>query len=218
MFITDNLNPSTALVKAVHHYYPVGFYMSNVQYEGFQELQEILLSKHNNVSRNSMPDDIKKLGEKLKSHFSHLPVHFEDYKQFPSYSIVIELGHHHHDGVQHLLRLVIKISLLVNYYTIYFEDIIKYNHLRYGLGPVNTTVVSFQMQREKDHAQHVNAVEGFLKECFPDYFFVAHELLFALKIKYGNLIDEELETANQTKAIFSFLFDNVIHAGLLVVE
>jgi len=218
MLITDNFNPATALVKAVHHYYPVGFAMTNIQYEGFQELQAILLVKHNNVSKNSMPDDIKKLGENLRNHFGHLPVHFEYYKQFPSYSIVIELFHHYHDGVQHILRLVIKVSLLINFYTIYFEDAIKYDHLRYELGPVNTTVVSFQMQRDKDHAQDVIAVERFLKECFPDYFFIGHQLLFGLKIKHGQLIEEEFETAGQTKDVFSFLFDNEAYAGLLVVE
>jgi len=218
MFITDNKNPSSALIKAVHQFYPVGFNMPNIQYEGFSQLQEILTIKNNNVSQNTIPENLKKLEERLRSHFGLLPIYIEYYKQFPSYSIVIELFNRQHEGVQHIQRLAIKVSLLINYYTIYYEDYIKYNGLMYELGPVNTTVASFQLQNEKTELKNINAVEHYLQECFPEYFYVKHDLLFNLKIHHGTLIDEELELASEIKTVFSFLFDNQFYASLLVVE
>lgn len=217
MIFSDNINPANSLIHAVHRFYPVGFNLTNDQYDGYNAVKEIVAEKIEKLKADTFPINLKLFNQKIKNHFSNLRVQFEYHKQFPSYSIVLFISERDYEGLQHILRVAIKISLLINYYTVYFEEYVKYKDIYSEIGTYNTTVVSFNRQKEENKLK-INILFEFLSECFPKYFAIGHDLLFKFKVHHGTTFGNEFTTVSEGKPVFDYLFDNQFYAGLLVLD
>ena len=216
MFIGDKLDPSLSLIHAVHRYYPIGINILNEQFDGFQELRAIMDSKFKQLSDNAFSNNIGYLREELRNKFREFQIDFDDYKQFPSFSFAIELDQASYPTLQHSVRLVVKISLLINYYTIFFEEYITNQEVFSGLGPARVAIISLRSQTNTRNTNIRTELLDLLQECLQNYHYVDHESLFKLKIHYGLPLDAPYITITETKPVYNYLFDNQFYQSLLV--
>ncbi|MFB5945837.1 hypothetical protein [Albibacterium profundi] len=207
MFIIDNKDPSYCLIQAVYRYYPVGFNLTNIQYPGFKHLNELIAQKH------PLPSKVKnfelELTKKLKGYF----ISTNHEHPVPNYSFTIHLANKDYASLEHILHLNVNISLLVNYYTIYYASYVKHKN-----NYVGTTVLSLEEQIAEGKEKDLEAILGLLRKYFPDYYFIPHQRLFNLKVRLGTPFDGEYLAIAEPRPVFAYLFEDEGQYGTFQVS
>lgn len=214
-YIPCQKNPDDILnsvINVVHHYYPIGFKALAQQYSGSQELMSIIGAKiKKNLIDNTLPSDILALKADILHHFQDaLFVYFDSHYQFPNYSISIELSKDSSEFIERTLRFTIKISLLTNLYTFFYEHQLLHLDILFPTidKPVLSHVLSLDWQSEKDKGETIQKVTSLIEKHFPDYHYVDHHFLFSVKINSGVLYGDELSSFGAEHSVYEFLFDN----------
>lgn len=123
------------LLKAIYNFYPVGCDWMRDYYSGFGKLKELIKNKIKLIENKNTPSTI--IEHQLIEVFPNDKVINCDYFMFPNYLFKIVLQTHNIQSDFKLKKgIIINISLLCDYYTIFLENqYSKYdrNHLLYIL-------------------------------------------------------------------------------------
>jgi len=204
-----------ALIKATHHYYPIGFQMplSNEAYPGYQELIDIIKQKITQLQSNNLPTHVQQLEKELAGVIPGAIVRNELYSQFPNYQFALEIAAEKWGGLKHNVRLMFIISLLTKHYTVFFDEHLlmlndknpPLSHKLFG-----SRVLSFEENVLTEQDGYLQKIKTIMTTLFPEYTFVSHSYLFAHKVKYGVPYGETDKRGAHDIAypVFHFLFDN----------
>lgn len=208
------------LLECIHHYYPIGMPHIRDEFSGFLELKKITANKIDSLVNNKVTE------------WSHLVAALEKrfgdkvfdiaYWQFPCYMLRVVLKEEKNDRFEYVQNFIVNISLLCNFYTIYFEDVFFYpTYVSKGATPLQQRVIYFQNEGiGKEHELNPEEIETLLRLHFKEHRYISHKTLFDYKVSGGYPGMESLEDATHFEyPIYSFLFDSLMtYDNLKVVE
>ncbi|QNN41052.1 hypothetical protein [Pedobacter roseus] len=203
-------NPFFDLVKAVYQYYPIGTRDVNEAFPGYGKLTTIVKDKVERLISNTLPAAPSKLDSDIRNSFNNLAVLISYHHQFPNYAIDIRLPKIEYVEVGLNYKLSLRISLLTNYYTIFFEEVILHKNLKAGFNqtPSMSFAVSSSIGHIADAENMVQILKTIVETNFPDHKFVNHVLLFSRKIQGGYPHGADGNPFNKEYSLYNFLFDN----------
>ncbi|RZK38720.1 MAG: hypothetical protein EOO90_21355 [Pedobacter sp.] len=194
----------------VSQYYPIETDLSNESFEGYQKLLAITHVKINQVIDDDLPASFNKLINEVSKEFKDFKVFSEIYKQFPNYALRIELLNKDFEEVSVTYNLKLRLSLLTNFFTVFFEEVILHKNMSYGptiYFPLTTNVLSSRLEFIENGKSDLNKLKAIVQEIFKEYGYISHISLFNTKIlngiPHGFLADPEVQYP-----LYSFLFDN----------
>ena len=200
--LTEQVNE---LLNRIHYYYPIGQEQLGTNHPGYIDYNKILTSKINNIieDKKSNWDELTKLIMGIyKDGFFDM-----NYLQFPSHIGKIALKNELHQEYDYQQTLVINISLLCNFYTIFFEDTFIYKNYIDPL-PKPKTKILYLNQKKKIEINHtIEIIQQKIKWLFPEYEYINHKVLFLYEIKAGVPYTDGYEYATPPYFIYNFLFD-----------
>lgn len=171
-----------SLMKTINEYYPVGITAMKPWFAGFEKYTQILTEKINLViskERTPWVDFI----EKLQSEFADSILDM-DYLQFPCHLVKITLKKEHHSDYEFERYLVVNVSLLCNYYTLFFEDRFRFKDYTNDIIKPSITILFSRKLSEKVHFDDlVTKIESQLVKYFGNYSRINHKLLFDYKVE-----------------------------------
>jgi hypothetical protein len=198
------------LIEAIHKYYPITQGVPNEEYEGYRILQKIIDTKIDGFTSGKLPDDCYALITQIAECFNNCPVNVHWYTNFPSYSISVELANETMDHIKRTSSLNVKISLLTNYYTIFFEEMNVFNGFKERHDknkPVLFRILSSKNLNVDTEKTFIAKVQNIITPLFPGYKYVNHDFLFKKKLPKGIPIGF-LDPIPNYYPIYAFLFDN----------
>jgi hypothetical protein len=203
-------NPFFDLVKAVYQYYPIGTGDINEAFPGYGRLNAIVKDKIERLVANTLPVAPSKLDSDVRNSFNNLTVLNSYHHQFPNYAMDIRFPKIEYPEVDLNYKLSLRISLLTNYYTIFFEEVIFHKNLRAGSdqAPSMSFAVSSSIGHIADAGNIVQTLKTIVGTNFPDHKFVNHALLFSRKIRGGYPHGADGNPFNKEYSLYNFLFDN----------
>ena len=197
------------LLEHIHKYYPIGLPQIAHEHKGYADIKNRIAVKVNEIIENkktrwtTLIEDIKKAYPYLQvSDFGHL--------QFPNYLVSIEVEKNETKQITYTKSLVLCISLLVDYYTVYFEDLVRIKDKEEGYdhaGSLNYDVVYFNSCKERDCFEKGYLLKKLAGQAFSTKKFVDHKILYDYKILGGAKYGDEYNSLNES-TIFQFLFNN----------
>ncbi|TZF82287.1 hypothetical protein FW774_16515 [Pedobacter sp. BS3] len=199
------------LIAATLKYYPVGFDIPNTQYSGYQNLLKIIEQKIDLLIDQKLPDECEALVKSVRESFGDYAIITEFERQFPNYCLTIKLLHKDLDEISIYYYLKLKISLLTNYFTIFYNELIHHKNIPAWPGrfvPLRTSVISSNIMLVDQEQKYLNILAAIVKECFPNYTFVNHRLLFNRRVRYGTPHGMEDNNLTIQYPLYNFLFDN----------
>ena len=208
---SNEYNPIYDLVKAVHKYYPIGLNEPNDFYAGYQQLKGILAEKINKLMANSLPAECLRLEEDTQSLFKNYPVLNSYHRQFPNYALDIKLPDKKYPEIQLSYHLKIRISLLTNYYTLFFEEVALHKNIMrslISLNPMVSYAVSSTLVGIDGSQKMIENMKNVIQTHFPNHQFVNHNLLMLRKMHGGYPHGTDPNPYNNENSFYNFLFDN----------
>lgn len=206
--LVDNItskNQFNELMSRLYYYYPIGISFLYQEYQGYHEIQSILINKLEKEIPNyhSCSYSLENL---LNKQIPNLKISNLNYLQFPSYVFNIYISSFENQLIKSEVSLVINISLLVDYFTIFFEKKVISK-----IGEKSVSVFkSHFFTLENGYSEIVEKVFEALQEIFPNKKYIYH---YSIK---QQIISEVIPfgfdtTSIETKQKFSFydlLFSN----------
>ncbi len=196
------------LLKAIHSFYPVGINSLMGKYEGFSVFRRILDRKINEIAEGHT-SSWTMLKDEIKCIFPHQSIIEQSYNQFPSYQLYIRIFERDEKGIRFERRLCLNISLLCQYYTLFFETIVSIKSHNDSEHSVATSRIFSFFDLEESKKNDIDEIKLLIEKNYKDYQFVHHKILFSYFIEgcgtYSNW--QEYETG-QKNPIYLFLFDS----------
>ncbi len=201
-----------SLLKCVHHFYPIGRSSLAYSYSGCKE-QDLILTNKIDELIDEVTSPWTKLVDELKENFGDA-VFDMGYLQFPSYMARIEVGNESQESMSYTRTLVINISLLCPYYTIYYEDAYTFHGFYNDLSPTPPVIVFrifFTKKNGKPEipGKELENVQILIQKYFRQKY-INHRILFDYDVVGGFPRTEDISTAANSYPIYSFLFDGFI--------
>src|ERR1700749_4206298 len=109
------------LVQDIYTHYTVQ-QSNDEEPKAYEGIQKIIDLKIKQFTSNSLPDNYYSLLRFLQDTFKDRLIINQLYSNFPSYSVTVELRNELREEIKTLTWLNVRISLLTNFYTIYFEE------------------------------------------------------------------------------------------------
>lgn len=200
-------------VHAVRKYYSIDPKIPNREYDGYNLLVEIIENKIDQLVDNMLPKQFYNLIEAINLDFKEYTVFDKCYEQFPNYSLTIELANRISNNIQCISLLNLRMSLLTNYYTIFFEEVNIFNDFSENERinrPLSFRIFSSRNNGIDPEKILLKKLKKMIDESFPEYKFVHHKILFDLKIDSAEPIGLTGYGLN-SYPIYAFLFDNNYH-------
>ncbi|HMR93389.1 MAG TPA: hypothetical protein PKC69_13795 [Chitinophagaceae bacterium] len=197
-----------ALLKDIYSFYPVGLNSFMGSYEGSKKFREILTKKINDEIDGADRPWLK-LTKELKNLFSAYQFFDMAYIQFPSYQLSVNFLDKKDCGIRLERRLILNVSLLCSFYTIFFETKIKIKGEDQNFDPNNSFgILSFHSENNillKD----VEKVRELTEREFTGYRFIHHKMLFDYKIEgCGTYSNWQEYQPGQRNPVYFYLFDS----------
>ena len=190
---------------------------SNARFPGYQNLLEILSDKINVLIDENRIEPWTSLVDQVKSTFDDYELIDLSFLQQASLTLTVELNSSQNNFLKRSTKLIISISLLGTYYTIFFEENIgPYGPFKtnYAL-PINKIYYkSPSTEIESDIFQKATKL---VQEYYSHYTFLNHIFLLSFPITGATPHGEDMETAKAKYLIFDFLFGYNIHSSKDVV-
>ena len=195
------------LLKSVYRYYPVGLPNFQSSFEGRAKAMDILEKKIIAV-QDGTPNDWtrlisvlteKKIGE----------VRDAAYIQFPSYTATIILKQASTEWIEFTQYLHVTVSLLTNYYTVYFEDRLGHKVFYESEKHNPHTYLYYSNIRDptSPSAEAFHEVKSIVASVFRNHQFVPHQLLFDHKVQGVYSLYEPQDQGLMEAPLFTLLFD-----------
>ena len=178
-------------------------------YDGTEKIKEIINIKIREIDSHSHTT-WSQLNERVKSEFPHYTVLDHSYSQFPSYLLEILLDEKIINEIRVTKSIILNISLLSSYYTIYFQDYININKPKekFKSHSIIHSIAYFNCCIDVVSLENALRLKKLVESYFTKYIFIDHRPLFDYKIlggvKYGDFPGDCKEYS-----LFEFLFDNV---------
>jgi hypothetical protein len=207
------------IMKCLDGYYLFGLPNLQRQYKGEAEMSKIVSKKIVNIQAgkgNNWTDLMGTIKEKVAGELFD-----RAYYQFPSYDATIELEKGTKGAIELTTNLNIGISLLGNYYTVYFEDLAKARGFSSDPSNDPTWILYYSKKAVNGEAltQKLNDVRGYIEQHFIGFTFVPHDLLFTYKIKHTLPFQISWEFLGTEYPIYDFLFQGRFsYEGVKVLE
>lgn len=197
-------NKIAKLLERIHYYYPIGYKLINKDYVGYIQYQEILSKKINDIIANKQTNWTSFI-ELMKNNWEEKVLDM-NYYQFPSHIVKLKLKHEICESVERQLSVIANVSLLCNYYTVFFEDHYIFNsHSKKIVKPYHT--ILFKNDCDVDSLKTFNEMQENIQFFFPTHEFIHHQSLFNYKINGGEPYTESDEFNSKSFCIYNFLFD-----------
>lgn len=195
------------LLKATHRFYPVGINSLMGDYEGFKQFREILTCKINDVMEAKITHWTKLKGD-INSLFEEERIVDLSFNQFPSYQINIKSISGEYQGFKIERQLVLNISLLCSYYTLFFETKIHSILTDENSDLIIGKQLSFYGTNHLGKDEEEKTKE-FIEKNFAGYQFVHHKILFDYLVDgCGTYSNWQEYNPGMKNPIYSFLFDS----------
>ena len=207
------------LIDAIRKYYPIDLSISNNEYSGYKLLENIVNSKIDGLKRGILPIECYELVKQIESFFKPYTVHVKYYTNFPNYSITIELSNGNNYNIKTISCLNIILSLLTNYYTIFFEEWNWFNGFTKSVdnnNPVLFRIMSSRNLNIDPQKDIFNKSNFIVSQQFPSYKFVSHQLLLNQKLPNGVPFGY-YDSIPYTYPIYAFLFDSQFNLPTTVI-
>jgi len=193
------------LFQKVHDFYPMGSDRVDQTFPGKVKYDAILKDKidsiinHQSTAWESFASDLSCLNEHSLFNMSYL--------QFPCFIGKLQIVSDENSRFNMQRTLVIAVSLLCDYYTLYFED--TYAFAGYTDLSVKPKLHILFSKRNDSGEEEVlfNTVHSMLRKSFPRFGFVNHKLLFDTRIKGGFVYPDGEACPDRRMNLFNFLFD-----------
>ncbi len=193
------------LFQKVHDFYPMGSDRVDQRFPGKVKYDAILKGKIDSIiNRQSTA------WERFASELSGLNEYFlfdMSYLQFPGFTGKLQILSDENSRFNMQRALVISVSLLCDYYTLYVED--TYTFRDYGdLSLKPKLHILFSKKNDSGEEEGLfNTVHEMLRKSFPRFGFVNHKLLFDTRIKGGFVYPDGEACPDMLMSLFNFLFD-----------
>ena len=192
------------ILKDLYHFYPVGIgnYKS---YPGLLEMREIVSNKMDNECND--PESISnRFNISLQKELPDLKVLNMNYYNFPNYVDSIQINNRLENDIEHSFSLEIFISLLTDYYTLFFADNYWVNK-----GSERATVFSvysFQKSLTRIDKTVYESTTRQVNLFFPKKKYIPHIFLFNTRINGSVPFGEEWSPIIQENnySLFQLLF------------
>jgi hypothetical protein len=202
-----------SLLKSVYHYYPVGYPYLLKGYPGYLEMTQIVETKINQDC-NDPASDPNLLCSEIRSLFPNNSVENRVYENFPNYVYLLKLSEIDNSEVVHTTYLNVTISLLCDFYTIFFIDEFRVK----GISPVDDTfisyhsIVSYSNSQKRIDPNLILQVTASIKKYFPDKSFISHSLIMrAPQVSGVTLFAKNPDlSATIPLTFYNLLFSNLV--------
>ena len=198
------------LIKAIHNYYPIEQAILNEEFEGYKVLQKLIDTKIHGLTNGQLPKECYALVKEIESFFVNCPINVHFYTNFPSYSIGIELANDTSDYTRRTSWLNVSISLLTNYFTVFFEERNLFNGFKEQNNknmPILFRILSSKNHNIDTENIFVEKIKDIVATLFTEYKYINHRLLFNYKLPNGIPIGF-FDPIPNFYPIYAFLFDN----------
>lgn len=197
----------SSLIKAIHQFYPIGTPNLGFEYPGYSDYKLILTDKIMSITENKKTQWTGFI-KSLEKEYNPSTIIDMNYLQFPCHLARIELKKESNDEYDFEQSIVINISLLCKYYTIFFEEGYKFkNYTNQIIKPSVSMLFSNKMNGEDYFQKKMLTLKEKLEPFFSDYQNISHRPLFQYKI-IGGFPYSEGESEQETYYLYHFLFDS----------
>ncbi|SIN77700.1 hypothetical protein [Chitinophaga niabensis] len=192
----------------------VHFFYSTIQERDF----EVKAGKRNAITATKINSLIGKVDSPLRPLELEAKQHWKnvmscDYMQFPNYYLGINLDNI--DQAPHIVerqrRLVLCVSLLCRYYTLFYEEDYMFTQmLTYeDMTPPIYRIYFQDLANDPSGRlkEDFKKLQSICEKHFPDYTFVDHRWIMTIKVPDMQTDTGELQVPE--RSIYSYLFDNV---------
>ncbi|WP_142688644.1 hypothetical protein [Chitinophaga polysaccharea] len=200
------------LLKYIHQYYPIGLPEYYNQPRRMIERDHIVANKINDLIEGKETAWSLFVKELKKRDWELLDMAFI---QFPSYVVHIKLKTPDFSTpeILHQRELVVVVSLLCPYYTIYYLDTYRFNTIRaahYRFGPIfRITFKDLLPEFSFDQEALLKEVEDLTKQYFPSHNYASHGMLMNRYLTPGIIL--EGQSGAGPYPIYSYLFDHTFN-------
>ncbi|GAA0194621.1 hypothetical protein GCM10009122_58220 [Fulvivirga kasyanovii] len=196
------------LLQEVHKYYPIGCPHFNNEYSGYKRLLDIVENKINNLL-NHIEDDVwASLINELESN-NKFRVYNDSYLQFPNLAARIELSKTEAEvSITQTLRITL--SLLTNCYTAFIEEKATFSRFNNEANVAPVKLLWYGQKSMSDNeSKWLEEVKAKIKDHYPHYTFIKHDLLLNTSIYGGLPHGEDPEDLKPYYSLYSYLFDYI---------
>lgn len=195
-----------ALLKTVHQHYPVGLPHTRNDHEGHKKIRKIVTDKINNLIAHKC-GDWEKLVAMVSERYEH-SVRDMSHLQFPCYQMIIDMAEHQAAVCCSKRKIVLSISLVGPYYTLFYEDEFRLEGYMDSIEmPPLFSVLFTQHKTDKNLEMHLDAIKKDVAVVFPDHQFTEHGILFKYPVHGVYNYTDGLETTQSTWNFYQLLFD-----------
>jgi hypothetical protein len=179
--LSGSLGDIIRLLHAVYRHYPVGYFYLKDKYPGYQEMKEIVAKKMNSECND--PLSISNVfARDLQEQLGKIKVINRNYENFPNYVFDVRISSKHLIKLAHSCYLTVCISLLCDYYTLFFVDEFSWKgpkdaNNQPAFHPSPHYVYSFNTSLPKANPQLMANINLVLRTHFPGKTYISHALL-----------------------------------------
>jgi hypothetical protein len=206
-----NLHMHSELLSAVNKYYPIGFPLLYKEYEGIQQIRQIIKDKIAAIESN-IETPVSLLVSSLEKEFPELKIYDNSFFEFPSYQIEIDVESQVFNGIKLNVSICISISLLLKKYTVFINNVYNFrnaDHIAGSSSAKNYDMVYFEDCKDGKLKAAADLAKNKVLDFFKDYEFTNHYILFSSKIKSGNILLElGREYGDEEYCYYDYLFGN----------
>lgn len=197
------------LLGYIHKYYSIGI-PGLYNYPGQSALRSILEKKINSLDCEEQTPWFA-LIESLREIFEGYDLQDCGFLQFPNYLCCIVMDDQRSENVNMKTRLVFALSLLCDYYTIFFEDI--YTTTSYQVPDLThaprLAVVSFETHPGfKTYSKQITELKSLTSRMFSSHSYLHHKPLFKIPIAAGIPHGEGPSEVPVSYSIYRYLFNS----------
>jgi hypothetical protein len=208
--INATVRPEIAdLINSVHKFYPSDFQNQNTEKYSNPILDKIVEEKANQIIEGRLPEACYSLMTATQELFKDKTIIKGLERQFPSYGMTIMLNDQTSNNICSQTSITLKISLLTNYYTVFFEEFnwfLNFPKYKATNRPILFRIFSSANPSIDQKNLYFSSLQKIIEEHFPTHKFIEHRLLLNKKIEYG--FPYQLITHEKSFPLFAYLFDN----------
>lgn len=195
------------LLKAVQKFYSIGLPYDNYRYGGYEKLRRILEDKIIGL-KNFKVTPWTHLMRDVEYEIEQAQILDLAGEQFPNFISRIELGNEEFRGLVQSKALYINISLLIDYYTVFYESTTRFKlYSDEGRFSNPRKVILYgEGNARKEELELLHRLKEIAQVHFPEYRFIAHHDLFHQKITGGLPHGEDAEAMKSQYSFYRFLF------------
>jgi len=172
-------------------------------------ISQAVKHKFDLIASKSLPQEWVNFGNDLEKELPSITKQSQISRNFPNYSYTFFIEDKTVDGIQSIILLKLKMSLLCNYFTVYYETHFVFTYLPGFLNghPIRQMILSgTQQEADPDSKTFKSIVLAFQKN-FPDFLFADPVLLLSYHVE-GITPLGGLDDVSYRCPIFTYLFDN----------